>query len=286
MGAVEFQFLLHFVSDDASGASRSIEKVLHDLPGLFHTLSFDVHVTMVDPSDGPLERGIFFRVEAYDHAERTNWERFAELLSYLFASRTFQPLKLQNVVLAKRSMEIVSPCASIYVDRHLDLPGQQSLHDALTRRFGPPHFPDGFFQYLIASDAAEEGVPVTPGEELAILGARVNDHPTGDGPQLGFKCQLKPGFRLTEFVAAMYGNLIPAHEAFGGQTILLTTLLQVNEKLEMINHVTERLENPENLTLYSLSALNMEMYNRLDPFHFCKLVNDGEIEIKDIVLGA
>lgn len=84
----------------------------------------------------------------------------------------------------------------------------------------------------------------------------------------------------------MYGNLLTSDGDLGGETILTTTLLQVNGKLELINHITERLEEPEHLMLYTLSSLNMETHNKRDPNNFCTLLKQGDLSITDVTLGV
>jgi hypothetical protein len=243
---------------------------------------------------------ILITVSANGEINFTSWVGIVDVILYLHDKPMFSPVTLQNVFFGSTETAydglpgICDSLPSICVGTLSRFPNIEDLHRILRERLGPPQLTDSLWIYSLPPKGLEtrvfvkstgDNIPIKPDEDLARLGARANTHTGTEGPQLGIKCQLMPGFTISQYVSAMYSSVISENSKFGGDTILLTTLLQMNDQIDLVNYVTERLETPKDFILYTLSALNIERYNKNDRHHFCKLVGEGQLEVKDVILG-
>jgi hypothetical protein len=71
----------------------------------------------------------------------------------------------------------------------------------------------------------------------------------------------------------------------GGLNVILTTILQMNDKLPLVNYYSEKLTDTEDINLYSLSAMNLSLVDDRDETDIAVLVSSGQIIIEDIKLG-
>jgi len=94
------------------------------------------------------------------------------------------------------------------------------------------------------------------------------------------------GYSISDYVSSAFDDTLESVPNVGGTNVVLTTLLQMNDKLSLVNYYSEKLTNPENLDLYSLPAMNLSLVRERDETNIALLVSSGKIVIEDIRLGG
>lgn len=124
-----------------------------------------------------------------------------------------------------------------------------------------------------------------PDEKVKSFGQRVNGFPGRLGVPATLTIRLAPGEILTDYIKVAFGDALEAFPKLGGENIILTTLLQMNDKISLVNHYSEKLDEPEKLNLLSLSAMNLSLVDPRDETNIAVLVSSGKIMIESIELG-
>jgi hypothetical protein len=90
----------------------------------------------------------------------------------------------------------------------------------------------------------------------------------------------------------MYGDIVNSSENLGGSNVILTTLLQMNQDLmnqsarnDMLSRYSEKMQNPQDLNLYSLSAMNLTLVDARDETNIANLVASNKLVIQELLLG-
>jgi hypothetical protein len=141
-----------------------------------------------------------------------------------------------------------------------------------------------FFVPFKTSDTDYELCP--PDEKIMAFGHRINGTERRASVPASLKIRMAEGYRITDYVAAAFADSLSPFKELGGESILLTTLLQMNDKLGLVNHYSERLERPEELNLYSLAAMNLSLADPQDENDIAVLVTSGKLVVEDIKLGG
>lgn len=124
-----------------------------------------------------------------------------------------------------------------------------------------------------------------PNETLQAFGRRINGSPRRASAPISLRIRLEEGRRLSEYVSAAFGASLESFPNLGGENVMLTTLLQMNDRLDMVNHYSERLQRPEALNLYSLSAMNLSLADAQDETNIAVLTSSGKLVIEGIKMG-
>jgi hypothetical protein len=125
-----------------------------------------------------------------------------------------------------------------------------------------------------------------PDEKLQAFGRRINGSPKRVSVPVSLKIRLEEGRRLSEYVSATFGHSLESFPSLGGENVMLTTVLQMNDRLDMVNHYSEKLERAEALNLYSLSAMNLSLADVRDETNIAVLTSLGKLILEDIKLGG
>lgn len=135
-----------------------------------------------------------------------------------------------------------------------------------------------------------------PDDKIRKLGTRVNTSDRRTGVPVGFRVRMAEGQRLSDYVTTAFEDTLKTQQNFadtsntrsdlGGLNIILTTLLQMNDKLPLVNHYSEKLRHSEDLNLYSLSAMNLSPVDERDENNIAVLVSSGKLIIEEIKLGG
>lgn len=134
-----------------------------------------------------------------------------------------------------------------------------------------------------AGDFYEESDPAT----AARFGRNVNIPERFDLPRAGLRLRTVRGAALLDYVRSAYAGVLESdRRTLGGQNVVATTLFQMNNHLELINNFMERGQESQNLNLYSLSAMQMELVDDRDDTNIAVLVNHGVVRIKSLTLGT
>jgi hypothetical protein len=97
---------------------------------------------------------------------------------------------------------------------------------------------------------------------------------------------MEEGHSLTEYVSAAFGASLQSFTKLGGENVMMTTLLQMNDRLDMVNHYSERLTRSEALNLFSLSAMNLSLADINDETNIAVLISSGKLILEEIKLGG
>lgn len=140
-----------------------------------------------------------------------------------------------------------------------------------------------FFLPFESEDTDYESCPPT---EIGSFASRINGSPSRASVPANLRIRLQEGSRISEYISAAFEESLGSFKGLGGESILLTTVLQMNNKLQpLINHYSEKLEHSEDLNLYSLSAMNLSLVDERDETNIAVLVSSGKLILKDIKLG-
>jgi len=135
-------------------------------------------------------------------------------------------------------------------------------------------------------DTDDEGIEnVAPDEHIRVFGKRVNGSNTQSGVPVSLKIRTMEGYTLTDYISKTYQDALHPENRIGGLNVILTTVLQMNNKVNLINHYSERANSSEDLFLFSLPSLNLEVIDERDKTHIANLASSGDLIIKDIILG-
>ena len=124
-----------------------------------------------------------------------------------------------------------------------------------------------------------------PDEKLEAFGRRINGSLKRISVPIGLKIKMQEGRRLSEYVSATFSASLETFPNLGGENVMLTTLLQMNNRLDMVNHYSERLPVAEALNLYSLSAMNLSLVDADDETNIAVLASSDKLIVKDIKMG-
>jgi hypothetical protein len=124
-----------------------------------------------------------------------------------------------------------------------------------------------------------------PDEKIASFGRRINASSTRAGAPVSLKIRMQQGRRLSEYVSAAFGASLESFSNLGGENVMLTTLLQMNDRLDLVNHYSENLQQSEPLNLFSLSAMNLSLADMKDETNIAVLVSSGKLILEDIEMG-
>jgi len=125
-----------------------------------------------------------------------------------------------------------------------------------------------------------------PNGSAAVFGRVVNIPARFALPRAGLRVRTVSGTRLDDYIRSTYAGVLPEEEPMiGGRNIIATTLFQMNDRLELVNYVTEKRKKQENLNLFSLSAMQMESVDARDDTNIAVLVRRGEIRVRKVLLG-
>jgi hypothetical protein len=141
------------------------------------------------------------------------------------------------------------------------------------------------FQEEAQSDETEYELCL-PGERVKIIATRINGSRQRESVPVSLRVRLAEGYRITDYISIAYGDIVESFPNLGGANVVLTTLLQMNDKMPLVNTYSERLTKPENLNLYSLSAMNLSLVEERDETNIAVLVSSGKIIIDEIRLGG
>jgi hypothetical protein len=141
-----------------------------------------------------------------------------------------------------------------------------------------------FFIPFEGSDADYE--LCAPDEKIMAFGHRINGSDRRASVPASLKIRMAEGYRISDYVSAAFAESLRPFKGLGGESVLLTTLLQMNDKLSLVNHYSERMERPEELNLYSLAAMNMSLADPQDETDIAVLVSSGKLLVEDIKLGG
>jgi hypothetical protein len=125
-----------------------------------------------------------------------------------------------------------------------------------------------------------------PDEKLAAFGRRINGSLRRASAPVTLKIRLEEGRRLAEYVSATFAASLESFQNLGGENVMLTTLLQMNDRLDMVNQYSERLQRPEVFNLHSLSAMNLSLADSTDDTNVAVLTSSGNLILKDIKMGG
>lgn len=130
--------------------------------------------------------------------------------------------------------------------------------------------------------------------QLQEVGNRINGSVRRMSVPIGLRVRLAEGYRLSDYISATFNqtlkSLSPNQDSesaltLGGLNAVLTTILQMNDKLSLVNYYSEKLTNTEDINLYSLSAMNLSLVDDRDETDIAVLVSSGQLIIEDIKLG-
>jgi hypothetical protein len=125
-----------------------------------------------------------------------------------------------------------------------------------------------------------------PNEGVAVFGRAVNVPARFTAPRAGLRLRTVSGTRLSDYVRSAYAALLlEDRPMLGGQNVIATTLFQMNDRLELVNHFNERRQEQENLNFFSLSSMQMEPVDDRDDTNVAVLVKRGRIRIRTVSLG-
>jgi len=152
------------------------------------------------------------------------------------------------------------------------------------RESGAEQISSWFFLPFKSEDKDFESCQPT---EIRSFASRINGSPNRISLPANLKIRLEEGYRISEYISAAFEESLSSFKGLGGESVLLTTVLQMNDKLQsLINHYSEKLEHSEDLNLYSLSAMNMSLVDKEDETNIAVLVSSGKIILEDIKLGG
>lgn len=134
------------------------------------------------------------------------------------------------------------------------------------------------------TDTDYESCP--PDEKIRVFGSRINGSPNRASLPISLKIRLEEGYRITDYIAAAFEDSFGSFKELGGESVVLTTLLQMNDKLPLLNHYSEKLERSEELNLFSLSAMNLSLVDQREETNIAVLVSSGKLILKDVKLGG
>lgn len=130
--------------------------------------------------------------------------------------------------------------------------------------------------------------------ELQEIGNRINGSVRRISVPIELRVRLAEGYKLSDYISATFNqtlkSLSPNQDSesaltLGGLNAVLTTILQMNNKLDLVNYYSEKLTNTEDINLYSLSAMNLSLVDDRDETNIAVLVSSGQLIIEDIKLG-
>jgi hypothetical protein len=148
-----------------------------------------------------------------------------------------------------------------------------------------------FFQF---EDETDEEYELCTPNQLQEVGNRINGSVRRLSVPVGLRVRLAKGYRLSDYMSATFNKTLQSVSSnqdsesaltLGGLNVILTTILQMNDKLQLINYYSERLTENEDINLYSLSAMNLSLVDDRDETDIAMLVSSGQIVIEDIKLG-
>lgn len=143
-----------------------------------------------------------------------------------------------------------------------------------------------FFLPFETRDWDSEYEITEPDENLQRFGLRINGTTKRVSVPIGLRVRMVEGFRISDYMTAAFGNSLESMPSLGGTNALLTTLLQMNGKLSLVNHYSEKIQRPEELDFYSMAAMNMSLVDDRDETNIANLVSSGKLIIEEVKLGG
>lgn len=152
---------------------------------------------------------------------------------------------------------------------------------------------DWFFFPFVTDETDEDYELCTP-SQLREVGNRINGSVRRMSVPVGLRVRLAQGHRLSDYMSATFNKTLQSVASnqdsesalsLGGLNVILTTILQMNDKLPLVNYYSEELTDTEDINLYSLSAMNLSLVDDRDETDIAVLVSSGQLIIEDIKLG-
>ena len=152
-----------------------------------------------------------------------------------------------------------------------------------------------FVPYPHSQEGGEEYELCRPGVRLEEFGRHVNGSTASTGVPAGLRIRTAVGARLADYIGSAYQGVLgresrkttlDSESSLGGASILTTTLLQMNDKLPLVNHVTEELERSETLNLFSLAAMHLALVDDRKDTDIARLVATRRLIVRDVRLGV
>jgi hypothetical protein len=134
------------------------------------------------------------------------------------------------------------------------------------------------FSPYVVNDDFSDYESCSPNEIPQHFARQLNGSSKSTGAPVGLRIQMMTDSAITE--------AINSGENLGGENVILTTLLQMNDKLAFVNTYCEPLEDDVSLNLFSLSAMNLSVTDERSDTDIATLVRNGDIIISDIILGV
>lgn len=125
-----------------------------------------------------------------------------------------------------------------------------------------------------------------PTENFANYCKRINGTAKRQSVPIGLRIMTVPGRSLNEYISNGYSTIIKNQENLGGRSVIITTLLQMNEQLQLVNHYSEKLDQSIKINLYSLKSMNLVQADEDDETSVVNLVKNNKILISNIKLGV
>jgi hypothetical protein len=159
------------------------------------------------------------------------------------------------------------------------------LRRSEARRLGQEWFYIPFSSDAPDEEDAYEYEICLPSEKIREFGVRVNGSSKRRGVPVGIRLRTAVGTRLSDYIETAFHDVLKLEHDLGGFAVIITTLLQMNDKLHLVNHYSERLSSSERLNLYSLASMNLSITDERSETDIAVLVESGKISIRDIRLG-
>jgi hypothetical protein len=124
-----------------------------------------------------------------------------------------------------------------------------------------------------------------PDQRLTASYRRVNGGPASVGARVGLRVRVAKGARLTDYVRAAFQQTPDGEGPLGGFSIVLSTLLQMNDRMDLVNHYSERMSQDVPLKLFSLPAMRLERIDETAEHNIATQTRAGVIRISDVMMG-
>jgi hypothetical protein len=126
-----------------------------------------------------------------------------------------------------------------------------------------------------------------PTEIPLHFATRVSGSSVFAGAPVGLRIRMVAGSTIADYVDHSYRSAFAStHESsLGGANVVLTTLLQMNDKLELVNTYCESLPDDLPIKLLSLPAMRMRVTDERDETDIANLIARGDIVISNLILG-
>ncbi|GCE61713.1 hypothetical protein [Microcystis aeruginosa] len=278
------------------GGTNCIERILRERFRHIHMDFGHIHYSLV--ADQPA-------ITCHIYLPSESWQNF---FSQLWQIRSyFEELQRQvRQIIISRSERDYPRTQRNYPERNY--PSFQLLHNyqgiwiSYNMREYISHFlkeanvrslEDWFF-FPFDTDETDGDYELCTPSQLREVGNRINGSVRRMSVPVGLRVRLAQGHRLSDYMSATFNKTLQSVSSnqdsesaltLGGLNVILTTILQMNDKLPLVNYYSEKLTDTEDINLYSLSAMNLSLVDDRDETDIAVLVSSGQIIIEDIKLG-